>query len=162
MSESRRRTKSGNVPPKAQAQPKPTDDEVDSTPGRVSDAPTDSPAAERDKPSQPAAPEDAAGANGEIDTTTIPEKTSEAGGFSDQVCSDAFADLLHNREFVDQLVVAMITNGKSAERLICWVSEKVQDCIKNDPHFSRKLLACATANPSFRGKVVEALAKSMR
>ena len=165
MAESRRRTRSRKAQPEGQAQPEPVDDGIDQTSDRISDATTVYPPAtaiEVFEESQPPSSEDAVGVNADTDVTTIHVEESETGGFKVRESSDAINELFQCQEFVEQLAAAMITDGKAADRLLCAFSDKLQDRIKDDPEFKRKLLTCATSNPGFRGKVVKALAKAMR
>ena len=163
MTESRRRTRSRKVPSKDQARPELADDEVVRSSAQVSDATADPPAAEvevSDQP-QPPAPEDEPGVNVDIEITTNPVKKGKAGDSSVKESSDPVADLFQRREFVEQVANAMVANGKAADSLMGDLSDKLQDHIEDDPEFRRNLITRAMASPSFRDKVVKALAKAM-
>ena len=163
MTESRRRTRSRNLQSKDQAQPELADDEVVRSSAQVSDETADPPAAEVEvsDQSQPPASEDEPGVNVEIDLTTNPVEKGTAGDSSVQASSDPVADLIQRREFVEQVAAAMVTNGNAADSLLGELSDKLQDHIEDDPEFRRNLITRAMASPSFRDKVVKALAKAM-
>ena len=162
MTESRRRTRSSKVKSEDQAQPQLADDEVVLLPAQVSDATADPLTADEDvsDQSQPPAPEDEVGVN-DIDHTTNSVEKGEAEDSSVQKSSDPVADLIQRREFVEQVAAAMVTNGNAADSLLGELSDKLQDHIEDDPEFRRDLITRAMASPSFRNKVVKALAKAM-
>ena len=163
MTESRRRTRSRKVQSKDQAQPELADDEVVRSSAQVSDETADPPAAEVEvsDQSQPPAPKDEVGVN-DIDHTTNSVEKSEAEDSSVQESSDPVADLIQRREFVEQVAAAMVTNGNAADSLLGELSDKLQDHIEDDPEFRRNLITRAMGSPSFRDKVVKALAKAIK
>ena len=169
MAETRRRARSRKAQLEVQAQPEPAGDEVEPTSAQVSDANTvEPPAAEIDvfEGSQAPAPEDVVGVHADIDPPYISGGINRgkngAWGSSVEESPGTVAGLFQRREFVEQLVAAMFTDGKAADSLLGRLSDKLQDHIEDDPEFKRKLLASAFATPGFRDKVVKAWAKALR
>ena len=173
MAETRTRARSRKARPEVQAQSEPAVDEVEPTSAQGSDANTvEPPAAEIEvvEGSHAPTPEDVAGVHEDVEfiyssSGKNGEENGAKNGVGDSSVEESpgtVAGLFQRQEFVEQLVAAMFTDGKAADRLLGQLADKLEDRIEDDPEFKSRLLASAFATPGFRDKVVKALAKALR